>query len=488
MGRTQVRTEWPAVIDRMPPNAIEAEEAVLGSIMIDPQAMERCHRVLSPSDFYVIKNTWVYEAMQGLYADHQPIDAVTLRKRLDNAGQLDELGGAVYLTQLMVCVPTALHAEGYAKIVKRAAIRRVGLNKISLIAQQLYDESRDEIQLLSDATGELQALKNAALARLSTEDITMSTREILQTDWPEPIWIVPKYMAAGMSFLSGKQKVGKSWLIMQIACAKGTGGRVLNEQIAKGRVLYLALEDSPRRLKSRMIKQGWPLDTAVDFIYFKRFQDEIGDLSQGGAERLIYLAETKGYDLIVIDTFSKAIGMYLKSGDQNDASTITKALANLHEYAGRTNKGVVFVDHFGKAVGNEGGDPLNDMIGSVAKGGVTDTAWGLYRERGKLGAVLNIVGRDIEGDQSLMLTFNRDAGTWEYGGDGTLITLTNRRQEIIDCVAKHKKASLQTIADETGQAKSNVSNRCADLVNSGLLMRIQDGLNIWFKLPQGEGL
>jgi KaiC/GvpD/RAD55 family RecA-like ATPase len=486
MSRTQTINAWPPVLDRLPPNSIEAEEAVLGSILIDPTALERCRRILAPIDFYIVKNQRVFEAMLSLVGRQAPIDFVTLTRELEARGQLDELGGPAYISHLVNAVPTAIHAEGYAKIVKRAAVRRVMLHIHSEAAQRAYDETTDEIQVIQETVDRLRGLKAAALAHLSDEDITMSAREILQTNWPEPVWIVPQYMVAGMTFVSGKQKVGKSWLIMQIACAKGTGGRVFNQKVSQGRVLYLALEDSPRRLKSRMIKQAWPLDAAVDFVYFKRFQEEIGDLSQGGAERLIYMAEAGNYELIVIDTFSKAIGMYLKSGDQNDASTITKALANLHDYANSRNKGLVFVDHFSKAVGNEGGDPLNDMIGWVAKGGVTDTAWGLYRERGKLGAVLNIVGRDIDGDQSLMLTFDKDLGCWHYDGDGALITLTNRRQEILDVVKKHKRCSPQTIADETGQAKSHVSSRCADLVNSGLLLRIEEGRNVWYELKAEE--
>jgi predicted HTH transcriptional regulator len=100
--------------------------------------------------------------------------------------------------------------------------------------------------------------------------------------------------------------------------------------------------------------------------------------------------------------------------------------------------------------------------------------------------VLNIVGRDIDGDQSLMLTFDKDLGCWHYDGDGALITLTNRRQEILDVVKKHKRCSPQTIADETGQAKSHVSSRCADLVNSGLLLRIEEGRNVWYELKAEE--
>ena len=96
--------------------------------------------------------------------------------------------------------------------------------------------------------------------------------DILTTDWPKPVWAIPGLLPVGLTILAGRPKVGKSWLTLQIALAVASGGRVLGQPGEKGPVLYLALEDPPRRLKERMLKQGWTKDLPVDFMCLGEFE------------------------------------------------------------------------------------------------------------------------------------------------------------------------------------------------------------------------
>ena len=183
----------------------------------------------------------------------------------------------------------------------------------------------------------------------------------------------------------------------------------------------------------------------------------------------------------MIDTFSKAIGMHMKSSDSNDAGAITKALAGLQAVALNKNACVMFIDHQSKSTNQEAGDAIGDVYGSVAKAGVSDVMWGLYRERGKMGATLNVTGRDID-EATLLLNFDKEFGIWNYEGDGTGMRMTQRRQEILDALEKLKRAMLQTIADYVHQPKGHTHDRVMDLVNSGLVRRIDEGQNVWFEL------
>ena len=157
-------------IDRMPPHSIEAEEAVLGSILIDPEAVWRVSDVLRGEDFYLIKNQWVWEACRTLHERREPIDFVMLTRELEMRGQIDELGGPAYISQLINTVPTAIHAEGYGRIVERAANRRRLLRAASEIAQLAYDESSDD-DLVNDRAEQLilGALGERAFGRASCE-------------------------------------------------------------------------------------------------------------------------------------------------------------------------------------------------------------------------------------------------------------------------------------------------------------------------------
>jgi len=471
------------VVERMPPYSVEAEEAVLGSILIDPEALERVARVCAPPDFFIEKNGWVFEACLAMRDRQEPIDFVTLVRELTARGQIDEAGGPAYISGLLNATPTAINADGYAKAVKRLSVRRGLLAILSDAAQLAYAEADDEIVSLSEISNRLTALRYAAIARLSSESSIMPARDVLRTEWAEPVWIVPEMLPSGMGFLHGKPKSGKSWLMMQVACAKATGGRVFDKKIDPGRVLYFALEDHPRRLKSRANRQMWPHDTPIDFVLFEAFIREFGSLLEGGAERIAYLIEAHGYALVVVDTFSKAIGMHMRSSESNDAGAITKALAALQSLAQTQNACVMFIDHQSKATNQESGDAIGDVYGSVAKAAVSDVMWGLFRERGKMGATLNITGRDID-EATLLLNFDKEFGLWNYEGDGAGLRMTQRRQEVLEAVEKLKRAMLQTIADYVRQPKSHTHERLSDLVASGLVREAREGGNVWYELME----
>src|SRR5512134_3019877 len=101
------------IIDRMPPHSIEAEEAVLGSVLIDPNAIDRVSSFLKADDFYIVKNQWVWSACLALHERRESIDFVTITRELAARNQLDELGGSAFISHLINVVPTGIHAEDY---------------------------------------------------------------------------------------------------------------------------------------------------------------------------------------------------------------------------------------------------------------------------------------------------------------------------------------------------------------------------------------
>ncbi len=108
----------------VPPNNIEAEEAVLGSLLIDPGVVDDVAAILKPADFYSERNGMIFEAALALRSRREPVDYLTLTSMLEQRGQLQTAGGAAYLTGLINATPTAVHALAYARQVKEAASRR----------------------------------------------------------------------------------------------------------------------------------------------------------------------------------------------------------------------------------------------------------------------------------------------------------------------------------------------------------------------------
>jgi len=291
---------------------------------------------------------------------------------------------------------------------------------------------------------------------------------ILTNDWPEPTWAIPGLLPVGLTILAGRPKAGKSWLALQIAKAKAEGGEVLGERVQPGKVLYLALEDHPRRLRARMEKQGWRRGLDVRFMAMGEFQDKIGSLllAKGkatvGAVALAQEIETGGYSLVVVDTLSRAcMG---KALDQDDMQA---ALGPLQALAQRCNLVILVIDHLRKLCL---GDPVSDVLGPTSKTGVVDCAWGLYRQAGQHDVELKAVGRDVE-QQELKVKFDATCGLWLSMGNARQVQVTERRQEVLDLLAKIGAASLTEIAKRLGQDRSNCNKRLADLVAAGLLRR-----------------
>ena len=137
--------------DKLIPSGREAEEAVLGSLLIDTDAVIKVASFLRADDFYSEKNGWVYQAILDLHERRQPADFVTVCEELGSRNQLQEVGGDAYITDLINAVPTAIHIEHYAHIVERKAVLRRLITAAGQIAQLAYDESREVDEVVDEA-------------------------------------------------------------------------------------------------------------------------------------------------------------------------------------------------------------------------------------------------------------------------------------------------------------------------------------------------
>ncbi len=141
----------PIPVEKIPPQNIEAEQSVLGSLLIDKEAIVRIADSLRPEDFYKDTHGMIYQAMLEVYEHREPIDLLSLTNRLQERGQLDIIGGRTYLTSLANLVPTASHVTHYANIVQRKATLRRLINASSEIAKLGYEETDEVDQVLDQA-------------------------------------------------------------------------------------------------------------------------------------------------------------------------------------------------------------------------------------------------------------------------------------------------------------------------------------------------
>jgi replicative DNA helicase len=130
--------------DRMPPHSIEAEVSVLGSMLIDVTCIPLVQAQIGADAFYQADHQIIWDAIMGLYRAGKPIDAVTVREQLLVSGRLEEIGGTPYLGQLLHAVPSAAHAEYYAKIVRNKAARRAMIRAGTELVRSAFASMQEE--------------------------------------------------------------------------------------------------------------------------------------------------------------------------------------------------------------------------------------------------------------------------------------------------------------------------------------------------------
>jgi len=261
----------PDEMSLAPPVALynrEAEEAVIGAILINPEAYYDVAPFLRADDFYIHRHRWIWEAFTRLHERRVPIDYLTVAEELNQMGQLAEVGGPAYLTALINNVPTSLHAEAYGRIVEESAIRRRMLTAANEIAKLVYQEDR-RIDEVMDAA-------EKAVFGVSERRLTRDLQPIQQvlSDYydridqlarrGEEIYGVPTgfidldrllmgLQPSDFIIVAGRPGMGKT--AFMLSAAKNAA------QIHKKRVAIFSLEMSSEQLVQRLIAQETGIDS-----------------------------------------------------------------------------------------------------------------------------------------------------------------------------------------------------------------------------------
>ncbi len=147
-------------LDKIPPQSLEAEMSLLGSLLLDKDAMLKIADVIRAEDFYKNAHSRIFQVISDLYSKNEPADLLTLSTRLEEKGILEMCGGRTYLASLVNSVPTASNVVNYANIVHRKAVRRRLLLASNEISRLGYEEENDIEKVLDDAQQSLFAVSS----------------------------------------------------------------------------------------------------------------------------------------------------------------------------------------------------------------------------------------------------------------------------------------------------------------------------------------
>lgn len=138
-------------IDRLPPQSLEAEQAVLGAIILEGESIIKAIEIISPEDFYSERHRKIYQAMLELFDKNEPIDLITLSEHLKDKGEIDEIGGVSYLSNLATVVPTSANIRYHAKLIREKALLRSLIRACTEIVTKVYEEPEDAEEMIDYA-------------------------------------------------------------------------------------------------------------------------------------------------------------------------------------------------------------------------------------------------------------------------------------------------------------------------------------------------
>jgi len=217
---------------RLPPQNIDAEESVLGCLMLDKEAIIKVADILKPEDFYKDIHGAIYSTMLELYEKGEPIDLLNLSNRLQEKGLLEEIGGVSYLTNLVNTVASPYNVVNYAKIVRRKKILRDLIDTAYYISELGYHEEKDVDELVDEAEKKIfsisqQSLKEGFIPLKSTLEDTFERIDKLHKSEgtlrgvPTGFTDLDNYLAglqkSDLIILAARPSLGKTSLALDIA-------------------------------------------------------------------------------------------------------------------------------------------------------------------------------------------------------------------------------------------------------------------------------
>jgi replicative DNA helicase len=154
---------------RVPPQNIESEKALLGSIMLKPDILNEITTIISPESFYAEKHRMIYKTIFELFGKNEPIDILSVSSRMKEKKQLEQIGGRSYLAELVNLVPSAGNAKHYAGLVQKTGMMRALINAADYISGLGYDEEHDVDEMLDKAEKKIYEVTESPTLHKFTE-------------------------------------------------------------------------------------------------------------------------------------------------------------------------------------------------------------------------------------------------------------------------------------------------------------------------------
>lgn len=362
-------------IERLPPQSIEAEQAILGSLLINTETLSRVVDVLQPEHFYRKSHQVIFAAILDLFEKSEPIDIVTLSQYLKDQGKLDGIGGRQYLTDLALSIATTANAEYYAKTVSEKSLLRNLIKAGTEIVASCYEDS--DCDLVVDKAEQLifsiaqrrsmaqlvhiKDIVNDSFARIEQRYENRDTLSGISTGFYDLDEMTSGWQKSDLVIIAARPSMGKTALVLNLAqhcaveCKKPVALFSLEmskEQLVQ-RLLCAEAKIDANKLRTGFLQSGdWQnLATAMGRLgeapIFIDDSAAVGALDVRAKARRLK-AEYKDIGLIIIDYIQLMQGR--AKSDGNRVQEISEISRNLKQLARELNVPVIALSQLSRAV------------------------------------------------------------------------------------------------------------------------------------------
>ena len=367
-------TETTGGAPQIVPNSRQAEEAVIGAVLINPEAYYDVAQFLQADDFYIHRHRWIWDAFTRLHERRIPIDFLTVSEELEQMGQLAEVGGPAYLSGLINNVPTSLHAEAYGRLVEETAIRRRMLTAANDIAKLAYREDSSVETALDEAeramfgvserrtTRDLQSIQKVLSDYYDRIDQLASRGDEIYgvpTGFTDLDRLLTGLQPSDLIIIAGRPGMGKT--AFMLSAAKNAAQKfkkhvaifsleMSNEQLVQRLVSQETGIDSQRLRNGKLQEEEWPLFTHAievlsDMVMFLDDTPALTPLQLRTKCRRLHM-EYK-LDLVIVD-YLQLMGSGMRS--ENRVQEVSYISRNMKVLARELNVPVIAAAQLSRAV------------------------------------------------------------------------------------------------------------------------------------------
>ena len=411
------------MIDRLPPHSLEAEQSVLGAILIDRETIIEIAEFLRPEDFYRQAHGSIYRAMLELFERREPVDLVTVSESLERSEDLEQVGGRSYLSQLSNQTPTAVHAVQYARIVERKAVLRNLIGAAGKIAgigyedpaeiQEAIDRAESELFQVSNRRitvgfAQLKELLHSAYDRLDYLHAHRGELSGIASGFLDLDQLTTGFQRSDLIVVAARPSVGKTSFALNIAEHVAVGEKktvgVFSLEMSKEQ-LVLRLLSSVANIDSKRLRSGF-----LEELDFARIAPAMNDLS----EAALYIDDTptitsmelrtkarrlqaeSGLDLVIVD-YLQLMQATTTNRDANRVQEVSEISRGLKALARELSVPVIALSQLSRQPEmRESKEPrLSDLRESGAIEQDADLVVFLWREKEKAGEEADIDGEVI---------------------------------------------------------------------------------------------